>query len=129
MTVKEKKDEEANVNSIVPDEKLLLEAEQEDLDYSRVAHEADVLAQSPVPFTWHQCTLGYKSWYCRNAAFSALTCNGVLSFLTLNGLFCLVCINGFASILSLNSVFSIASMNCVFCIGCEGEVFCLGKGT
>lgn len=125
MTVMEKKDDEA---IMVPDEALIAQAEQEDIDYSRAARDADKQATMPAPFTMHQCHMGYRSWWSRNAAWCALSFNGVLSLVVLNGILSILVVNGFASILSLNSVFSIASMNCAFCIACEGKTFCIGEG-
>lgn len=122
-------DEEAGEEQVlVPDDALLAQAAQEDVDYSKVAREAEEQAATPAPFTMHQCHMGYRSWWSRNAAWCALSFNGVLGIVVLNGIFSILVVNGFASIFSLNSVFSIGSMNCAFCIGCQGTTFCVGKG-
>jgi len=125
MTETQKTDEEAV--EMIPDKELLMEAEKEDANYSKLAYKTEAKACTTTPWTWGQCAAGYKSYYCRNAAFSVFTCNGFFSLLSLNAIICLITINGFMSILSLNSVFSIFSLNCAFCIGCEGTAFCVGE--
>lgn len=99
-----------------PDEKLLQAAERQDANYTFLAqHQAEREANMDY-FSWVACSTGYKSWFCKNAAWSLFSFNAVLSAVSLNAVLCILVINGFGSILSINSAFSIASANCAFCI-------------
>jgi hypothetical protein len=97
-----------------PDEKLLEAAERQDAHYSNLAQQTE--QEANMDFSWVACSTGYKSWFCKNAAWSLFSFNAVLSAVSLNAVLCILVINGFGSILSINSAFSIASANCAFCI-------------
>lgn len=98
-----------------PDEKLLQVAERQDADDTFLAQQAQQQGAN-MDFSWDACSTGYKSWFCKNAAWSLFSFNAVLSAVSLNAVLCILVINGFGSILSINSAFSIASANCAFCI-------------
>eukprot|EP00172_Hildenbrandia_rubra_P000034 Plantae.Rhodophyta-Hildenbrandia_rubra.ctg10156.p1 GENE.Plantae.Rhodophyta-Hildenbrandia_rubra.ctg10156~~Plantae.Rhodophyta-Hildenbrandia_rubra.ctg10156.p1 ORF type:complete len:130 (+),score=2.56 Plantae.Rhodophyta-Hildenbrandia_rubra.ctg10156:342-731(+) len=66
----------------------------------------------------------YKSWWCTNAAFSALGINVVFSFLALTSVLSFMSASSLLSIGSVNSMLSIFSINCFMCIGCQGAAFC-----
>lgn len=72
--------------------------------------------------SWYTFGHGYKSKYCRNAAFSFVAVNAVASALAINCLVSILSCTSVASVASVNSALSIGSVNSVLSVGCVGQI-------
>lgn len=91
----------------------------------------DVGEEETVVGLWSKFHFGYRSFRCRNAAYSCLAINALLSLLSLQAVLSLCGVNALLSVASVNSILSVGCSNSILSVGCNAQVWknCLFRGS